>query len=332
MAETVNIGEIANKLSKDIFKHFLWTKHQKHDDNFDCKNPEHVSDGKKSLPKTSHPSDVVFFYEDPYLGKTIYLHTDLKSYAKATISGTKIRNAFKSLVMTVECAQESPDWRDKYSVLDSEPHEVRGLLFILNHDHGYAKDFYLAVETANLKSLQIPPRVMTHYLGPHDIQRLYSIGNDIMRLKVEEELPSRYTFYYPDLVMVRRHGDGSEQAATIESIIGPFLILKHGIAPNCQQGFVIYYNRRGESVEEFEYFLDCLSRFQMLEPDQKLRVRVTDAAANDDLKSVFEKAKKKYAKAWGFDPARENLLNIIDIDRITSVSSTYNPGDMGWRE
>jgi hypothetical protein len=131
--------------------------------------------------------------------------------------------------------------------------------------------------------------------------------------------------------MVRRHGDGSEQAATIESLTGPYLILKHGAATNCKQGYVIYYNRAGNTVEEFEYFLDCLSRFQMLEADQKIRIRVTDATAINDLKSVFEKAKKKYAKAWGFDPARETLLNNIEIDRITSVSSTYNPGDMGWR-
>lgn len=332
MSETANIGEIAPKLSKDIFKHFLWDKHQKHDDNFECKNPEHKSDGKKSLPKSSHPGDVVFHYEDPYLGKTIYLHTDLKSYKTDTITATKLRSAFKSLCMTVECARESSSWRDKYSILDSEAHEVRGLLFVHNHDHGYAKDFYDVIEKTNLSTIQISPGTIVHYLGPNDIQRLYSIGNDIVRLKGEDELPKNYTFYYPDLVMVRRHGDGSEQAATIESLTGPYLIMKHGAADKCKQGFVIYYNRAGETVEEFEYFLDSLSRYQMLEADQKIRVRVTDASAIDDLKSIFEKAKKKYAKAWGFDPAREALLNNIDIDRITSVSSTYNPGDMGWRE
>ena len=77
MAETVNIGEIAPKISKEIFKHFLWGKHQKHDDNFKCTNTNHKNDKKK--PKASHPGDVVFYYDDPYLGKTIYLHTDLKS-------------------------------------------------------------------------------------------------------------------------------------------------------------------------------------------------------------------------------------------------------------
>ncbi|WP_293779759.1 hypothetical protein [uncultured Oxalicibacterium sp.] len=331
MAETANIAEIAPLIAKDIFKHFLWQKHKKHDENFECSNPEHVSEGKK-IPKKTHPGDVVFHYEDPYLGKTIYLHTDLKSYAADTLTHTKIRSAFKSLVMTIECARQSESWRETYSVLDSEPHEVRGLLFMLNHDNAYAKDFYEEIQKTNLTTINIPPGILIHYLGPYDIQRLYSIGNDIMRLKGESELPADYTFYYPDLVMVRRHGDGAGQAATIESITGPFLILKHAAAENCKQGFVIYYNRNGDSVEEFEYFLDCLSRFQMLEPDQKIRIRLTNGDAAGNLKSVFEKAKKKYVKAWGFDPGREQLLNNIDIDRITSVTNTYNPGDMGWRE
>lgn len=332
MSETANIGEIAPRISKEIFKHFLWEKHQKHDDNFKCSNVGHKSEGKNPKSKATHPGDVVFYYDDPYLGKVVYLHTDLKSYAKDTITSSKLRGAFKSLSMTIECAKESSDWRDKYSVLESEAHETRGLLFIHNHDNDYDKPFYDAIAKMDLQSLPISPGTLIHFLGPHDIQRLYSIGNDIIRLKGEDELPKEYTFYYPDLVMSRRHGDGSGQAATIESLTGPYIILKHGAAEKCVAGFVIYYNRPGETPEEFEYFLDSLSRYQMLESDQKIRIRVTKGDAIDDLKAVFEKAKKKYAKAWGFDPARAALLDKIEIDRITSVTSTYNPGDMGWRE
>lgn len=331
MAETINIGEIATKLSKDIFKHFLWTKHHKHDENFKCTNPEHTSEGKDPKPKESHPGDVVFYYSDPYLGKTVYLHTDLKSYAKKSITSTKLRSAFKSLSMTIECAKESEDWRKKYSVLDDEAHEVRGLLFVHNHDNKFTQSFSDTIARMDLKSLPLSAGAIIHFLGPEDIQRLYSIGNDIIRMRNEDELPREYTFYYPDLVMVRRHGDGTDQAATIESLTGPYLILRHGEAANCAPGFVIYYNRPGASPEEFEYFLDCLSRYQMLERDQQIRIRVTNGSAIDDLKSVFDKAKKKYAKSWGFDPAREAILAKIEIDRITSVTNTYNPGDMGWR-
>jgi hypothetical protein len=150
-------------------------------------------------------------------------------------------------------------------------------------------------------------------------------------LKGDDELPKDYSFYYPDLVMSRRQGDVWDQSATIESLTGPYLIIKHRSTQAYGDGYVIYYNRLGDTPEEFEYFLDSLSRYQMLESGQKIRIRVTNENAIDDLKSVFQTAKKKYVKAWGFDPVREAILDQIEIDRITSVSSTYNPGDMGWR-
>jgi hypothetical protein len=330
VSETINIAEIAVKISKDIFKHFLWKTHQKHDDNFKCINAEHLGNGKK--PKDTHPGDVVFFYEDPYLGKRIYLHTDLKSYAKDSINSTSLRSAFKSLCMTVECANESSEWRNKYSVDASELHEVRGMLFIHNHDNNYDKPFYEAIDKIDLQALPVAPGSIIHFLGPQDIQRLYSIGNDIIRLKSDDELPKEYTFYYPDLVMSRRQGDVWGQSATIESLTGPYIIIKHQATESYGAGYVIYYNRPGNSPEEFEYFIDSLSRYQMLESGEKIRIRVTNENAIDDLKSVFQIAKKKYVKAWGFDPAREAILDQIEIDRITSVTSTYNPGNMGWRE
>jgi len=330
VAETANIAEIAVKISKDIFKHFLWETHPKRDDNFKCNNPEHLGDGKK--PKDTHPGDAVFSYDDPYLGRRIYLHTDLKSYAKGSINSTSLRKAFKSLCMTIECANESSEWRNKYSVDASEPHEVRGMLFIHNHDNGYDKPFYEAIEKVDLSALPVAPGSILHFLGPHDIQRLYSIGNDIMRLKCEDELPKEYTFYYPDLVMSRRQGDVWGQSATLETLTGPYIIIKHQSTENCGSGYVIYYNRPGNSPEEFEYFIDSLSRYQMLESGERIRVRVTDENAIDDLKSVFQMAKKKYVKAWGFDSGREAILDQIEIDRITAVSNNYNPGDMGWRE
>ncbi len=330
MSETVNVGEIANKLSKDIFRHFKWKSHPVKDENFKCHNKEHKGTGGK--PKLTHPGDVVFFYDDPYLGTKIYLHTDLKSYGEKSITSTALRNAFKSLCMAIECAKESDDWRTKYSIDESEDYEIRGFLFCHNHDNGYEKDFYEAIDKINLQNINIAKNTYIHFLGPHDIQRLYSIGNDLIRLKDAEELPKKYTFYYPDLVMWRRHGDVWDQPATIEALTSPYLIIKHGAAEETEPGYLVYYNRKGESVEEFEYFLDSLSRFQMLDSDEVIRVRVTSKDVHENMRSNFQAAKKKYARSWGFDPSREEILERITLDKITAVTSTYNPGDMGWRE
>ena len=176
------------------------------------------------------------------------------------------------------------------------------------------------------------PNTYIHFLGPYDIQRLYSIGNDLIRLKESDDLPPDYTYYYPDLVMWRRQGDVWSQPATIESLTGPYLIIKHAKTSSVKSGYLIYYNRSGSSAEEFEYFLDSLSRYQMLESGENIRIRVTDTNPNENLKSIFHLAKKKYAKAWGFDPKREEILDKIEIDLITSVTNTYSPGNMGWRE
>lgn len=331
MAETINIGEIASKISEDIFKHFLWETHPKRDDNFKCHNDDgHLSKGNS--PKLTHPGDVVFHYDDPYLGKRVYLHTDLKSYAKATIKVTKLREAFKSLCMTVECARESDDWKKKYSIDDSECIEVRGLLFVHNHDNEYQGSFDKMLEGISLKNLPVARGSIVHFLGPLDIQRLYNIGNDIIRLTATKELPKGYTFYYPDLVMTRRMGDVWDQQATIEALTGPYLIIRHRKNKTVKSGYIIYYNRPGNSVDEFVYFLDTLSRYQMLETGKLIRVRVTGANVNEDLKSVFETAKKKYCKAWGFSAKREKVLSKIKIERITNMTSTYNPGEIGWRE
>lgn len=329
MAETANIGEIAVAISKDIFQPFRWRYHPLRDTNFKCHDETHM--GTHDKQKSTHPGDVVFYYNDPYLGKVVYLHTDLKSYGKKSISASKLRQAFKSLCMTIECATASSSWREKYSIDESEPHQIRGLLFVHNHDNKFSSSFSEVIKTLDLHQLPLTSGSALHFLGPDDIQRLYSISNDIVRLKGLNELSDKYTFYYPDLVITRRQGDVWNQTATIESLTGPFLIIKHErISDDLGAGYLIYYNRNGDQAEEFEYFLDCLSRFQILESGQSIRIRLTTPTVNPEFKSVFEKAKRKYVKAWGFASSREAIIEAISVDRITAVTNTYNPGAIGW--
>lgn len=331
MAETVNIGEIANRLSEDIFKFFLWESHPRRDENFKCHNPQHLSTGKSAKAKVTHPADVVFFYDDPYLGRRVYLHTDLKSYGKDSVGTVKLRAAIESLAMSVECAKESTHWRTIYSVPAQEQSEIRGLLFVHNHDHKYAGDFQKSVNSTDLSTIPVPPNVYIHFLGPSDISRLFTISNDLMRLQHEKVLPATYSFYYPDLVMWRRQTDVWGQAATIETITAPYFIIKYPKGDKSPSGYIIYYNRRGESPEEFEYFLDSLSRYQMLEPEEFIRIRIVHTDPHPDLLSIFQIAKDRYARAWGFDQARIGVLEAIDVRPVTAVATTYSAPFIGWR-
>jgi len=329
MGETANIAAIASVISADIFKFFKWHTHPKKDDNFDCVNEEHK--GSDNKPKNTHPTDVVFSYDDPYSGRRVNLLTDLKSYAGKSISHTKIRSALKSLAMSVECASQSAQWRQKFGVTESDPNEVRGLLFVHNHDFKFQKSFYDELRKVHTNTLPIGANSILHYLGPQDIQRLYTITNDIIRLQSTDQISKDYTFYYPDLVLRRRHGDIWDQGATFESIAGPFIIIKHRATSKQLAGYLIYYNRPGTLVEEFEYLLDCFSRFQMLDSGESIRLRVVNPGADGDLKSRFDTAVRKYARAWGFDESRQKVLESITVERVTAVTATYDPGDMGWK-
>ena len=153
-----------------------------------------------------------------------------------------------------------------------------------------------------------------------------------MRLTAKKELPEDYTFYYPDLMLHRRHGDIWGQAATIEALTAPYLIIKHRVAKSTGPGYVIYFNRPAAEPPALEYFLDSLSRYQMLESEERIRLRCTGSEDIDDLLSRFETAKQRYTKAWGFDPARIEILSKIEVSSVTSVTDNFNPGTTGWRE
>ncbi|PHM21277.1 MAG: hypothetical protein CK604_02465 [Curvibacter sp. PD_MW3] len=331
MAETVNIGEIANRLSEDIFKFFLWKTHPRRDENFKCNNPEHLTGGNKPKQKDTHPADVIFYYEDPYLGRRVYLHTDLKSYGKDSIGTVKLRAAIESLAMSVECAKGSAQWRQIYSATTEDQFDIRGLLFVHNHDKGYEGNFQKAVEATDLSSIPIAPHIYIHFLGPADVSRLFTIANDIIRLQYEKLLPDNYSFYYPDLVMWRRQGDVWGQAATIEALTAPYFMIKYPAREKIQSGYLIYYNRRGETPEEFEYFLDSLSRYQMLVHEEFIRVRIVHVDPHPNFLSNFKAATEKYARAWGFDPKRIEVLEAIDVKPVTAVATTYSAPYIGWR-
>ncbi|EPG2417749.1 hypothetical protein [Stenotrophomonas maltophilia] len=332
MSETLNIAEVASKISKEIFIRFGWHAQPRQDDNFECLDSSHKGGKSKDKEKKLHPTDVIFSYQDPYADRRIYLLTDLKSYKADSIKYGKIRSALQSLAMSVECAQHSADWKTKFAIDQGESHDVRGLLFVHNHDGGYAKKFIEELKKVNVRTLSMRDGVTLHYFGPDDISRLYRIAVDIKLLMADGEMSAGYTFYYPDLMLARRSGGMWDQQATVEVLAGPFVVIRYPSTDVVSGGYVIYYNRAGGTQQEFEYLIDCLSRFQVLESCSKIVIRMAGDDVNDDYKSNFHGAVQNYARAWGFDSTRKAQLSSIFIDRIQQLRSAYNPGDCGWRD
>ncbi|UID78712.1 hypothetical protein J3U96_19475 [Stenotrophomonas maltophilia] len=330
MSETINIAEVASRISKEIFRVFRWHTHPRKDDNFPCTDKSHKSGGR-GKSKDQHPTDVVFSYQDPYSAKRVHLLCDLKSYKGESITSASIRKALQSLAMSVECAAYSDVWKERFAVAADEDHAVHGLLFVHNHDGLYKKKFKEEVGKVKVRGLEIRDGVLLHYLGPDDIDRLFNIASDITNLIGRGEISKSYSFYYPDLIMSRRVGDVWDQQATFEVLAGPFVILKYPPDSGNQGGHIIYYNRSGKTREEFEYLIDCLSRFQLLDLGGEISIRMSSPEINDEFKSKFALAARKYAIQWGMDEDRAKRLESISIDRVNLYINSYNPGDCGWR-
>ena len=349
--ETGKMAEIANKLSKELFEWFRWDRVPIMDQNFPCSKQAKHAPAKTAAH--THPVDVVFSYMDPYLGKRVFLNTDLKSYAKASIKSGEIRSALKSLAQTIDCARSSEDWNSRYN-LKNENCEIRGLLFVYNHDGDYDKAFLElfkpkqyktateeaeAVEkSANLASLPLESDMFLHIAEPRLISLMTTIRADVNRLIAEGTFPRKnYRFFYPDLKLHKTHGDEYARPATIEMISGPFMIVEHDkVSPSDEitapysDGTVIFYNREGKSAEEFLYFIDTLSNLQLLKGTHPIRIRVVHDSPSKDLRSHFQRAIEMYIAEWGFDMSKRDRLESIELEIVEIVRTRFSSVELGW--
>lgn len=320
MSETGNIEELAKRISAEIFKWLKWETCPIKDTDWECVSEKHTSG--------THPSDVVFYYDEPYSGNRLYLNTDLKSYKKISISPNQIKKALISLSKAVECANISPDWQNKY-LTDDSTSNVKGLLFIYNNDNKFDNDFSSYLSDITLKQVKLSGSNQIIIFGPDKIKYLLNLITDIKSFISEGKMPveNGYTFFYPELVLNKTHGNEWNQPATIELLTSPWLIVKHKIPNNVNNGYIIYYDRSGNTVDEFIYLLDSLSHLQLLLSDSPIDIRLIGPC--NDAKANYLRAKDSYLNSWGLDEARKNYLNRINVHSINIVHSEYNPMEIG---
>jgi hypothetical protein len=351
--ETAGIAELANKISKELFEWFKWERVPVLDQNFRCVKQEKHAPRKKT--DHTHPVDVVFHYVDPYLGRRVLLNTDLKSYAKGSISASAIRSALRSLAQTIDCACVSEEWSGRYD-LTNESLDVRGMLFVYNHDAEYDSDFMAMLEEKKAKAknpLDEEPGVTTetlpleqsqvlHIVDPSMIAYMTTVISDTQRLHSEGTFPnSDYFFHYPDLKLHKTHGSKQSRAATVEMIAGPYLIVGHEIVKKYNEttkqveerfpaGYVIYYNRPGSTHHEFMYLFDTLSSFQILDGSHPLRVRVAHSSPHTSIRSNFQRAIEMYISDWKFDEYKKHRLEQIQLELIEVRKTTFSQEDIKW--
>ena len=319
MPETMNIEALAELISKKIFDEFNWKLKKPININWNCEKPkQHGSE--KSLKKT-HPTDVVFYYNDPYSTKTVYVNCDLKSYAKDSITKSAIKIALKSLIKSVECANISKEWKNHYLVTKATP-KVVGLLFVYNHDGTYDKTFNNELNL--IDDLKIPKSVNISVFSPKLIIYLYSIAKDIKELRGDGKIAKKdeCTFYYPDKQKSKLSNISGKNAATIETLLSPWIIYKSN-----SNNFIIYYLDSGETYQEFIYLIEYLFLYQLINIDYKLEIRALNA--NKIVSNNFDNAVRYYCENYQTDSKLENRLNQVKFSKVDLVSSAISDMDIG---
>lgn len=355
MGETSNISRMANIVSSEIFNFFRWEMVGPPDMNFECVHlEEHFpkqEDGKEASKKRTHPTDVVFYYQDPYTGSDVYVNTDLKSYAASSITSAGVRRWLNSLGKSIQCAVSSSEWRERYCTKGVDDVEVVGMLFIYNHDGLYNKNFYDYFDkeknkaTANAKksterhirpeSIYVAPGQSCAIFDPALVQQLYNIVIDVNLLRAKYLFPhgNGYKFFYPSLIMHRSRKEEFDCPATIEALTDPYLIIWHDSImidgkTQCHAGYLIYYNRLNPTYRDFIYFFDKLSQFQIFEGEFNVRIRV-QPNINPDYFSIFKRAIDEYASFWGFDQDKKDKFSKIDMSKITNMPQNLIEQDVG---
>ncbi|MFQ2440153.1 hypothetical protein ACK31O_06740 [Aeromonas caviae] len=351
MAENGPREDIAKIVSEKLLSLFKWKQYGPYDQDFPCRKQQKHLD-KDKTQKHTHPVDVVFGYKDPYSNKNVLLNTDLKSYGEGTINSTMVEDALISLAKTIDCAENSPDWQRKYAIPPGD-YEVRGLLFVYNHDNKQQKEFYeffyppkrekgqlgRPPKPIQLSKIPVPKDKQLHFVEPLLINYWMSISADISDMIRLSTFPKNdYGFYYPQLTFHKVTSSEKYLPATIELLSSPFIIIKHDevkevvnstIETVYGPGYIVYYNREAKTDKEFLYLLDLLSKYQLLNSENKIRLKIPQVNADSSARSHFTRALEKYAHEWGYDDAGKSLN--IHLDMIPYTREFYNSENIGWK-
>ena len=328
MAETIHIAQMAEKLSDELFSEFFWEKMGPTNQNWPCEE-------KDRHKVETHPSDVVFFYDEPYSQVRTYVNCDLKSYASGTITSTNVKGAIESLAKQVACAEKSDDWSKLY-IHDSVSPSICGLLFVYNHDGGYDKHFNALFTSIKSKDLDLPKGAKLVVLGPEDIFWLDNVRYEIRQMRGSsgpDRLPHREhcQYFYPQLVLKANTRMEKAKAATLEMLTSPWIILEYRKQPpDTGRGVLIFYRRDGSTTQEFVYLIDYLRHYQVLTENTTVHIKTlnTVVAAH----SIFTKAVHQYIDEMCGGNEHSDLaksVRSIKYSKMTQVISQFSTIELG---
>jgi len=340
VAETKNIDAVAGIISSKIFRELKWQFSKHTDLNWACCLDTHLKHNQK---EKTHPTDVVFFYKDPYTDIYQYIQTDLKSYSKSTIESyqyTEIQKTIKSLAQQVECSVRSQEWRDLFLSEKKEKFQVHGMLFIYNHDNEYDNDLLNKLSTILKAELHFPIDSYLFIMDPKSIRFLMSVTEDISKRRnydcfngqlleiLWEKIPAweQCGFFYPD-----KHNKlaskGRMLPATLEMITSGMIFFQyshdfirdHNGATVTNKILNIYWKEEVDKEEQFVFLIEYIFNYQLLNQFDKIFI-VTPFSS--DSTKYLDNAINTYSKLYSFTLDKLNnlrrQLHNISIDNTTS--------------
>jgi hypothetical protein len=233
--------------------------------------------------------------------------------------------------MAVSCAENSEEWQKKY-VVNNENFNVHGLLFIYNHDGDYDNNFQSVLEAATRTNIQLPLNRRIYILSPRDICYLYTIVNDLKRLRGYGYLTQkiRYKYYYPDLTNRKVVSTTVKPVATIEMLLGPFLVLRYEIPKKTNAyGLLVYYKKEGKSIDEFMYIIDYLFHYQQLQHNEKINICLINPSK--DASAIFSRAKNEYLIKSNEAEGLKERLDTITYRSVNNIVKIFSEIEIGMR-
>jgi len=367
MPETTNTAEIAAKVSKELFGTFLWETRGPKDESWPCEAPaEHgkrrrgkeggtsagtdsvadataaaaepdqgpvseddIQAGSVQAAQITHPTDIVFYYDEPYSNHRTYINCDLKSYAANTIKKSEVKKAIVSLARALACLEKSAVWRDRY-VLGDKNALFACLLFVYNHDGEYNSAFDEILAEINISNLDIPKGSKIIVLGPREISWLDNVSDEILRMKGNELIGPResWRYFYPPLVLAK-NVQPSARAAIVEMLTGPWIILKHRPDGNTKDAILVFYRGPGKAMEEFSLLIDYLMFHGLVDEGVNITVRVS--MQGKESRALFDKAIDDYIVRFDGGDQLAALLKAIHYESMTFVRRQYSTVEIGMK-
>ncbi|MGF1741463.1 hypothetical protein L4C34_10355 [Vibrio profundum] len=351
MAETKNIGVIAEIISSQIFTEMKWDVSDKTDINWDCCMRSHLTKAQQNAEKPkikTHPTDIVFSYPDPYNSEvTIYVQTDLKSYSKKTIRNySDIMKTIRSLSEQVECSSKSQEWRSEFLLQQPSNYKVHGMLFIYNHDEMYDDDLLTKLSGVPNADYSLPSDSMMAIFDPKTIRFLLSSVEEINRRRnipcdsksdeiLWQKIPSREKcgFFYPD-----KHNKISVKdtklPASIEMITSGMLMFtyEHDFFVKIDGDTVkrenkkilnIFWSEDALTKNPFIFVLEYIFNYQLLSQFDRIYICTPFSSESS---SYLQQAITSYAGMYSFNAQQLTILKdtVISIPIHTKTVSIFD--------